>query len=280
VTSVGQNYLRGLQILGSEISHTVKREFRTKRQYIIQFKINYPKSKASEIAEKIGTSVGYVHNVLSRYNKIVNSERQGSTRSNGRVCAHGLDFYEDEVPPSWYDSLAAPVVSSRTGMKQIGFKDKGDPCTCQVHRNGHVIVFPRNIDWKAWLIEELTLNGWDKDQSQMLIQNLNYKLKIAEGGVKVPNGYLPKDLVLKTDWGIVVVKDDSPSNNTLELKIDVPNLNKFLGLPEIRHQLRMLTQGTMTNNQLMRTYVALNHSIVNQINRLLNRSDINSSSKS
>ena len=75
--------------------------------------------------------------------------------------------------------------------------------------------------------------------------------------MRVPEGFLPKDLLLKTDWGLVVVKDDSPTKNTLELKLSVPDMKKFLGLPEINHQLQMLTQGTMAYNQLIRALLPL-----------------------
>jgi hypothetical protein len=187
----------------------------------------------------------------------VSSERRGSDRSNGLVCGHGLSFYDDQVLPSWYNDLRAPVLNVRTGMKQIGCKANGDPCTCQIHRGGRIIVFPHSLEWRNRLAQELTCRGWDKDRAELLVQNLRYTLKVAEGGVRVPEGFLPKDLLLKTDWGLVVVKDDSPTKNTLELKLSVPDMKKFLGLPEIKHELEMLTQGTMAYNQLVRALLPL-----------------------
>ena len=73
----------------------------------------------------------------------------------------------------------------------------------------------------------------------------------------MPEGFLPKDLFLKTEWGVVVVRDDSPTKNTLELKLSVPDLKRFLGLPEIQNELRMLTQGTMAYNQLVRALIPM-----------------------
>ena len=43
----------------------------------------------------------------------------------------------------WLDVLVAPVVNVRTGMKQVGFEGRGDPCSCQIHGNGHFIIWPR-----------------------------------------------------------------------------------------------------------------------------------------
>jgi hypothetical protein len=53
------------------------------------------------------------------------------------------------------------------------------------------------------------------------------------------------------------VKDDSPSKNTLEVRLSVPDLERYLGLPEIRKQLCVLTQGTMTMQQALRALVFL-----------------------
>lgn len=249
-----------------ERSHTLKREIRSKRYYIIQYKLNNPTAKAREIAEKCRSSTGYVNNVLSRHGKSVSLKREGYTRSNGRVSGHGLSFYEDRVLSSWYEDLRAPVLNARTGMKQIGFKSNGDPCTCQIHRGGRIIVFPHSLEWRNWLAEELVRKGWEKDRAELLVQNLHYTLKVAEGGVRVTEGFLPKDLLLKTDWGMVVVKDDSPTKNTLELKLSIPDMKKFLGLPEISHQLQILTQGTLTYNQSLRALIPLLVRLNNQLN--------------
>jgi len=54
-----------------------------------------------------------------------------------------------------------------------------------------------------------------------------------------------------------VIRDDSPTKNMLEVKLSVPDLSKYLGLPEIKSQLNLLTRGSMTTNQLLRALVTL-----------------------
>jgi len=179
------------------------------------------------------------------------NERWRCDRSNG-VVSHGLTYYDDYVLPSWYQSLEAAVVNAKTGMKQVGFKAHGDPCSCQVHRNGRVFVFPHAVGWENWLTEALERAGWDRGCCELLVNNLRLTVKVIEAGVKVPEGFLPKDLYLKTDWGLVVVRDDSPSKNTLELKLSVPDMKRYLGLTEFRKQLELLAQSGMATNQLVR----------------------------
>ncbi|MDI6847002.1 MAG: hypothetical protein QMD23_02580 [Candidatus Bathyarchaeia archaeon] len=240
----------------SETSPSVKGETQNKCQLIIQYKVNNPEMKASEIAHKARTTPGYVYNVLSNYKKRIRVERWGSGRSNGLV-GHGLSFYEDAVPSAWYGELAAPVVNFRTGMKQVGFKGNGDPCSCQLHRNGRVIIFPHALGWQDWLIKRLVSCGWSRDMSELLVMNCRLTVKVVEACVKVPEGYLPEHLLLKTAWGFVLVKDDSPRKNTLEIKLSVPDLERYLGLPEIKKKLDLLVQGGPTTNQLLRAAVAL-----------------------
>lgn len=238
-----------------EDSHTDKSEVRTKRQLIIQYHQNSPQMRASEIAQKIKTSVGYVWNVLSDYRKRVSSKRWGSRRLYGGV--RGSCFYEDAVLPEWYEELRAPVVNSRTGMKQVGFKAHGDPCSLQLHRNGRALIFPHALGWQDWLVDKLVECGWDRSRGRLLVDNCQLTVKVLEAGVKVPEGYLPKDLVLKTAWGFMLVRDDSPTKNTLEIKLSVSDLQRYLGLPEIRKDLQILIQGGLTHNQLLRAVVAL-----------------------
>jgi hypothetical protein len=69
----------------------------------------------------------------------------------------------------------------------------------------------------------------------------------VEGGIRTRDGFLPKDLILKTSWGFMLVKDDSLGKNILEIRLSVPDLERYLGLPEIRKELAVLMQGTMTN---------------------------------
>jgi hypothetical protein len=161
-------------------------------------------------------------------------------------------FYEDQVLPAWVEALRAPVANPRTGMKQLGFLAAGDPVSAQFHRNGRVIVFPHGLDWREWLTEELVRCGWDSERAELLTRSLHFVVKTAEGGIQTHDGYLPKDLMLKTSWGFMLVKDDSPSKNTLEVRLSIPDLERYLGLPEIRKQLEVLTHGSMTSQQLLR----------------------------
>jgi hypothetical protein len=142
-------------------------------------------------------------------------------------------------------------------MKQLGFLADGDPVSAQFHRNGRVIVFPHGLEWREWLLEELTRRGWDAERAGLLTRSLHFVVKTAEGGIRTHDGFLPKDLMLKTSWGFMLVKDDSPSKNTLEVRLSVPDLEWYLGLPELRKQLGILTQGTMTMQQALRALVFL-----------------------
>lgn len=101
-------------------------------------------------------------------------------------------------------------------------------------------------------MEALGRARWDRARCELLVNNLRFTTVAIEAGVKAPEGFLPKDLFLKTDWGVTVVKDDSPTKNTIELKLSVPDMKQYLGLPEIRKQLEVLAQSSMTANQLIR----------------------------
>jgi len=237
-----------------ENSRTFERKERSKRELIIQYYLNNPQMQANQIAEKARTSVGYVWNVLSKYKKGVSSERWGSNRSYGM---RGVYFYEDAVLPEWYDQLKAPIVNSRTGMKQIGIKKNGDPCSLQIHRNGRVIIFDHSLGWKEWLVDQLMVFGWDDNQSRLLVDNCKLTLKVIEEGIKVPEGYLPKDLMVKTAWGFVLVKDDSPTKNTLEIKISIPNMEQYLGLPKIKKDLQLLIKNEITQTLFLKSIADL-----------------------
>jgi hypothetical protein len=128
----------------------------------------------------------------------------------------------------WYLELDAPVVNRKTGMKQVGFSKNNDPCSCQIHKNGRVIVFLHALGWKDWLKNKLVSYGWDQGKASVLVENLNINVVLAEAGVKVPKSFLPKDIVLKTAWGMAIIRDDSPTKNMLEVKLSVPDLNRFL----------------------------------------------------
>jgi hypothetical protein len=81
---------------------------------------------------------------------------------------------------------------------------------------------------------------------------------VAECGVKpVDPCFLPKELCMETDWGLVVVRDDTPEKSVLELKLSIPDLKRYLGLPEIKKTLEVIEQGSLTHNQSHKTMEAL-----------------------
>jgi hypothetical protein len=185
-------------------------------------------------------------------------------------------FYEWFVMPKTVSGLNAPVVNAKTGMKQIGSLKSRDPCSCQIHPNGHLIVWIHSSGWREWLIQELTDFGWKQDLSRFVVDQVRLNISVVEGGVKPldPN-FLPSDLCLQTDWGLVLVRDNTPEKGVLELKISVPDMQRFLGLPDIRRRLEVIEQGSMTLNQSYKAIVALLISLNDQ--RLGH--DLNSSTK-
>jgi hypothetical protein len=236
-------------------NHTFKDEKRSKVYYILQLKRNNPEMRASEIAARIQTTPSYVYNVLSKNRKRGEVERGREDRLY--AVAHGHYFYRDKVWSEWCKELVAPIVNPRTGMKQVGFKEYGDPCSCQIHKGGGVMVFPHALGWREWLQKALMKCGWDLGRASLLVNNLTIQVVLAEAGVKVLDGFLPKDLFLKTAWGMAVIRDDSPTKNMLEVKLSVPDLSRYLGLPEMQTKLDLLTKGSLTMNQLLRGLIAL-----------------------
>jgi len=107
------------------------------------------------------------------------------------------------------------------------------------------------------LINALTKSGWDSEKSSLLVDNLELQVEIVEGGVRVPDGYLPEVFRLNSEWGLEVARDNSPTKNILELKLRIPKLNRYLGLPEFEKKLDLLSKGTMTTHQLLRVAIAL-----------------------
>lgn len=75
--------------------------------------------------------------------------------------------------------------------------------------------------------------------------------------MKVPEGFLPEGIFLNTYWGMAVIRDNSPTKNTLEIRLSVPNLKGFLGLSKLEERIEVIAKGTMTNNQLMRGIAGL-----------------------
>jgi len=246
----------GYEAYRGKTNPTGKGKTRKKAELILALKRNNPDLTASEIATIVGTTENYVYKVLSK-GKV---ERWGLNRSesdNRVVGVHGLWFYEDVVLREWYEVLDAPVVNRRTGMKQVGFKERGDPCACQIHKNGRVVVYAFRPGWKRWLREELVRRGWKEGWADLLVSGLRFEAKTIEAHTRVEGGWLNNKFILKTAFGVFVLRDDSPERNTLELKLSVPDLSKFLGLPEIQKRIEVLERGSVTTLQNLKTLTAL-----------------------
>jgi hypothetical protein len=227
---------------------------RTKKEYILQYDLNNPYATALEIANKVQSSPSYVWKTLSQARK----PSKGIRGRESRIFAHGKVFYEWYVMPESVSALSAPVINPKTGMKQVGSLKRRDPCSCQIHPNGHLIVWPRSSDWRKWLIQELTSFGWKENLSRFVVDQVRLNVSVVEGGVKpIDPSFLPSDLCLQTEWGLVIVRDNTPEKGVLELKISIPDMHRFLGLPEIKHRLEVIEQGSMTLNQSYKTIVAL-----------------------
>jgi hypothetical protein len=226
----------------------------TKKAYIIKYHANNPEAPASEIAEKIKTTPSYVWKTLSEARKHSKDIRGRS----GRIFAHGKVYYECWATPDLVSSLNASVVNPRTGMKQIGCVKWRDPCCCQIHSNGHLIIWARSIGWQEWLVEEMLAYGWSKDIARLIVDNARLTVSIAEGGIKPGDpSFLPKDFYLETEWGVIVARDNTPEKGVLELKISIPDMQRYLGLPEIKKRLGVIEQGSMTQLQSQKTIEAI-----------------------
>lgn len=232
---------------------------RTKKYLILQYNLNCPQMTAKEIAEKVGTTINYVYKVLSE-----TKEPSKNVRGRfGRIFGHGKVWYEYYVPKSWLESLDAPVVNARTGMRQIGFRSAGDLCSIQIHPNGHLIIWPNSSGWRQWLINELTARGWSRECAEVVAEHAQLNVSVLEAGVKPANPMiLPKDFYLETEWGLIICRDDSPEKSTLELKISIPNMRKYLGVPEIIKRLETLEQGSITIAQRQRAIESLLYLLV------------------
>lgn len=227
----------------------------TKKKAIKIMHKNYPNLTAIKIARHLNTTTSYVYNVWNdgeiqrgRINRI---ERSGEV--------HGLVWFEDRITEGMYDMLEAPVLNSKTGMKQVGFKDAGDPCSCQVHRNGRAIVWPHRVGWRSWLLSEFVCRGWSKEISELVVNNLYLQASEFHGCCRVRKGFLPENFGVETDFGVEVTKDSTPfqRKETLEMTLKIPEMKRFLGLPELRKQHDHLIQGTMTTEQVLRALVGV-----------------------
>ena len=213
----------------------------SKKDDIIKFHANNTNIKSKEIAFKYKTTPAYVYNCISKHRKSNHTERWSKCRSGG-LSQHGLSFYEDHILPSWYDDLGVPVVNGKTGMKQIGSKGLGDPCSAQFHKSGKVIVYVHGIGWRYWLRGQLVKYGWDRDRGILLV---DYGLKFEVCNIEISKAksgryLLPKGFRLETNWGFVICRDNTPEKGSLEMKVSVPNMKKYLGLSEIQKNQQLI----------------------------------------
>jgi len=231
---------------------TTKGKKTTKKHFIIAYAKNRPAS-ALEIANKVHTTPNYVWKVLSQARKPSKDIRG----RNGRIFAHGKAYYEWTVMPDTATMLNAPVLNQRTGMKQIGYKTV-NPCSCQIHPNGHIIIWPHSSGWKEWLTKEFTRLGWKENVARFVVEQAKFHVNTIEAGIKPCDPtILPQELSIQTEWGAVFARDNSPEKGVIELKLSIPNMKRYLGLPEITKRLQVIEQGSVTLNQSYRTIVAL-----------------------
>ena len=225
----------------------------TKKSYILEYSKNRHVS-ALEIANKIGSTPSYVFKVRSQ----VRRESKQLRGRNGRIFAHGKAYYQWSVMHDTVDLLKAPVVNKKTGMKQIGLIENDDPCSCQIHANGRLIVWVHNPGWKDWLLDEFIAFGWKKEVARYVIDNLMVNVSVVEGGVKpLDASFLPEELRVETEWGVVIVRDNTPEKGVLEIKFNIPDMKRYLGLQKIQKQLEVIEHGSVTLNQSYKMVVAL-----------------------
>jgi hypothetical protein len=242
-----------------KILPTTQGKVLTKRELIIKYRRNNPQMTAFDIANKAHTTPSYVYKVLSSARRL-GKEIRGR---RGRIFAHGKVFYENWVSRGWLATLDASVVNQRTGMMQVGFAVSDDPCSCQIHRNGHLVIWPRRSGWRDWLVEELSLRGWSRENSRVVVEHAGLNVKVAEGGVKPGNpGLLPKDFYLETEWGVVICRDDSPEKSVLELKLQIPKMQRYLGIPDLMKRLEVIEQGSTTIAQRQRAVEILLYALI------------------
>jgi hypothetical protein len=100
------------------------------------------------------------------------------------------------------------------------------------------------------------------------VEQARLNITVVEGGVKPgePN-FLPKDIYLETAWGVTLVRDDTPEKGVLEVKLSIPDLNRYLGLPDIKKRLEVIEQGSLTHAQSQKAIEALLISLLRVLER-------------
>jgi hypothetical protein len=241
---------------------------RTKKQFILEWAKNRPISTV-ELAKKIDTTPGYIGKVISKERNLGKKLRG----RKGRIFAHGKAYFGWSVMPDTAAMLQAPVINLRTGMKQIGYK-RVNPCSCQIHPNGKIIIWPHSTGWKEWLTSEFIRLGWKVNMARFVVDQAMIQFSSLEAGTKpIDSSFLPSELFIEAEWGVAIVKDNTPEKGVLEVRFDIPKMQHFLGLPEVRKRLAVIEQGSVTLNQTYKTVVALLLSLNNhweKISKFLN----------
>jgi hypothetical protein len=253
-SQTGDNSLANKQHKG-KILPTIQSNKYTKKHFIKEYAKNRPLNaiEIANLANKIVTTPNYVHKVLS----IARTEGKMLRGRKGRIFVHGKSYFGWSVMPDTASMLLAPVLNSRTGMKQIGYKGV-NPCSCQIHSNGRIIIWPHSTGWKEWLISEFIRYGWTAEMARFVVEQALIQFSSIEGGAKpIDPTFLPETLFIEAEWGVALVKDNTPEKSVLEVRFNIPRMHHFLGLPEIRKRLAVIEQGSVTLNQAYKSVVAL-----------------------
>ena len=195
--------------------------------------------------------------MCTKFFPVARNEGKKIRGREGRIFAHGKAYFSSKVMPDTFLMLSAPVINNKTGMKQIGYRGI-NPCSCQIHPNGNIIIWPHTTGWKEWLISQFVNYGLPQNVSKFIVEHAKIEFCTLEAGVKpLDASFLPQDFHIHADWGLTIVRDNTPEKGVLEVKFDIPNMQHFLGLPEIKKRLEVIEQGSVTLNQSYRTIVAL-----------------------
>jgi len=171
-------------------------------------------------------------------------------------------FFWSRVPREWVRGLAASVTNVRTGLKQIGFKELGSPCSAQFELNGSVRVYPyvQEQVWRPWLERELVRRGWGMDEAKAFNGQLRHSIRQVE----VVGPQLPVDVARELppvtavpEAGVVFKVCGTPKPRTFEVGIDIRQFSTFLGLDSYREAGAHILEATKLLQENMQSHVAL-----------------------
>jgi len=183
----------------------------------------------------------------------------------------GLPYHEGPycfwwvgVPRDWVGRLSASVILARTGLKQVGFKQFGDPCSAQFERNGTVRVYPgKGVPervWREWLQRELVRRGWGMDEAKAFDLQLRHSIRQIEiVGAQVPDSVakVVPHMLSVPDAGLTFRVCDTPKPNSFEASIDLRKLSGFLGIDKIHEVLDRFIVAQDLHARNLETHVAV-----------------------